>query len=466
MPDGRMDNESGFALAVVMSAIALVTVIAFGGFFIAQSTLEDSMRVSRENSAYQAASSALEAEMAVFKRESLTSGQSASGYTFGTWVPTNGGRDRYVVVIRALGNDEYEMVATGASQTTTESVSVRFQSFNLWDMNISGAQNDSNGAFGGSASFNGSSVIKGKLYVAGDLDWSANGAIADGPVFVQGGQFTKSSAASQLGSSEDPIDLYLDTSIQGAGADNNNYGVTKGSAPTIQVPWPGDSGEFALYEANASYILTGDSTLSDIFKSDDGAVEITQTVVSGVDYGKTLMFNNVVDANGDGNITADEMNSGPIIYCSGHLTIGEDILRYMGKGVIVALGGITINGRMVPATYDLGDPRKFEPMDVGMVHEELPVMDNANVLGLVSGNGVTFDGQTSDDWLVAAIWSKGTFTATGTHARFRGSIIAENIVFTSTNIVMVTQPGLGDLIAGTMMPEMNNMNARGDWIRR
>lgn len=465
----HMGDDSGFAMAVVVGATALLTVIMLSAFFLASNTANEALRVSSENSAYQAASSALEQELSVFRKANLVSGTSPSGYRYGTWSPINN-RDMFNVTVQPLGNDEYEMIAVGRSSGSSETVKVRFQSFNLWDMNVSGAQNDSNGAFGGQASFNGSSVIKGKLYVAGDLDWSANGAIADGPVFVQGGTFNKGSAASSLGAPDDPIDLYIDAEIVGAGADNNNYGVQKGGAPSITVPWPKDE-DFATYAAAAQaygWYLGSDSTVGDALVS-TGNVQIIQTpdpMTGGYLPGRTLKFVN--DTDGDG-----INDTYPILFCNGNLTLTEDIVRYQGKGMIVSTGLMTVRSRLVPDTYDLARDASSEPLDVEVTHLRMPIMTTTNLLAVVSGAGVTYNDQTVGtmyggkeyDWLVGAIWSRGTFTANGTAAQFRGSIIAENIIFDSTNIVLCTQTGLAELLEGTLMPEMNNLNAKGDWRR-
>lgn len=464
-------DDSGFAIAVAMGAIALVTVIVMAGYVLADNTAREAIRVSHETSAYQAAASALDQELSVFRKSNLVSGMSPSGYHYGTWAPINN-TDAFNVTVRSLGNDEYEMVSVGRSRSTTETVKVRFQSFNLWDMNISGSQNDSNGAFGAQASFNGSSVIKGKLYIAGDLDWSANGAIADGPVFVQGGVFNKGSAASSLGSAEDSIDLYLDEDITGPGADNNNYGELKGGAPSITVPWP-TSEDYTSYASAAQasgWYIDGDASLGSALEaSANNNVQITQTPdpsTGGFLPGYTLKFVNDTDGDGVNDVY-------PILFVNGELTLTEDLLRYQGKGMVVCTGLMTVNGRLVPDTYDLDRMAASEPLDVETTHLRMPVMTSTNLIGLSSLTGVTYNDQTAGsdyggkayDWLIAAIWTRGTFTANGTAAQFRGSIIAENIIFDSTNIVLCTQTGLGELIEGTMLPELNNLNAQGDWRR-
>ena len=59
-------NDEGFVLFVVLGAIAVITAVAFGGFFLAQQSVADSRRVQTESKAFQVAASGLDRELATF----------------------------------------------------------------------------------------------------------------------------------------------------------------------------------------------------------------------------------------------------------------------------------------------------------------------------------------------------------------------------------------------------------------
>ncbi|TLM99029.1 MAG: hypothetical protein FDZ75_01040, partial [Actinobacteria bacterium] len=135
----RTLDDSGFALAIVMAAIALVTVVAIGGYALASSTLYDSTGNRSQNAAYQAASTGLETELPSFDPALL-----------GRYPLTRGlGEATYTVTVQALGGNVYRMISTGAGVTgRSEQVSVDFRNMSLWDMNISGSEGGSFGARG------------------------------------------------------------------------------------------------------------------------------------------------------------------------------------------------------------------------------------------------------------------------------------------------------------------------------
>jgi len=463
----RLTDEDGFALATVLGAIAVITVIALGGFFVAENTLGEATRVGEENRAYQAASSGLEFQLQDFDASRFDAGLgSKSGYAYGTWQTINAS-DEYQVTVTSLGSSEYEMVSVGRSQESSETVRVRFMSLNLWDMNISGGEGSPMGSGSG---FNGNGTIIGKVYCSGDFDWSGNGSIEGGPIFVRNGVFNKQSSGSNVGEASDPVATYFDNPP--TGQQNNMYVEEKGSAPKLAIEFPNNAllGQLAEVADNdaAANLLGTDGSGTDGYVRHAGSVSNPKynvfngnLILGGTNFGKP---GRVIRTAG----TIDEANSGDVLavsgntlyvngvtYIDGSLTISPSITKYMGSGVLVARDGVTLNGRLVPAGFDSGS---FEMHD----GTPMPLTTSDDCLGIVTMGDVT---QNSADWVCCAIFAGGGFTATPTGARFRGSIIANGIDFNQPNVWLVTQPGLYENLPEAM-PDLTALQARSDWIRQ
>lgn len=475
-----ISKDDGFALATVLAAIALITVIALGGYVIAENTLVEAQRVGTENRAYQAASSALEQELSVFTREDLLLGQSKSGYAYGTQQSING-TDWFVVTVNdsnddaSLGPDEFEMIALGGSESATETVRVRFQNFNLWDMNISGSENSN---MGSGAGFNGNGTIIGKVYSNGDFEWSGSGQLDIGPVFVRNGTFIKQSSGSSVGEATDPIATYFDNPPTGPGVDSNFYAEQKGSAPKLQIPFPtaDDMDNWRTWAINDSAANKMGNAGAWDPTYNPGGVPRHPSAASDANYN---VFNGDVTIGGSnfgklggvaklGDGSIDEAASGDILavsgstlyingltYVDGTLTIDNSIQQYIGKGLLVAKNGVVINGRLVPAAFNSGSWEVYEGTP-------MPLITTNDCIGFATLGNVT---QNSADWVAGAVFATGTYSATASQAKFRGSIIANGIDFQQPNCWLVTQTGMSaNLPPG--MPDLPNMNARSDWIRR
>lgn len=464
----RFKNDDGYALPTVLGAIALMTVIALGGYFVAENTLVDAKRVSGENRAYQAASSALEQEMAVFEKTLLSSGQSKSGYAYGTKQSINGS-DWFTVDVLdstdnpAFGPDEFEMVAVGGSANTTECVRVRFMSFNLWEMNVA-AGDDS--AVGSGAGLNGNGRIIGKVYCNGNFEWTGSAILEEGPIFVKNGVFDKQSTASQVGDPSQPVDAYLDNPP--VGQTSNMYVEQKGSAPTVTIKFPTTAD---LAERRAEAIrdslrnkLGNGTAAPGVARHPDSRSDAEYNVfegnltLGGLTFGKpgTAPMTGSIDETSSGDVLAVNGNTlyvNGVTYIDGALTISSDIYYYAGRGTLVARDGITINGRLVPVDYDTN----FEPHD----GEKMPLLSNSNCLGLYTPGDVT---QNVNGWVTAAVFAGGKFTATGAHSKFRGSIIANGMDFLLPGQWLVTHPKMAEY-KPPGMPDLDNLNARQDWFR-
>lgn len=471
----HMKDDDGFALAAVMGAIALITAVAVAGFFLAENTLLESTRVSNENRAYQAASSALERELSVFDAQSFIAGlPSKSGYVYGQNEGINGA-DSFVLTVKPVGPDEYEMRSVGRSQNTTETCAVRFQAINLWDMNISGDEQ-----MGAGAGFNGNGTIIGKVFCSGDFEWTGSAGIEGGPVFVTNGQFIKSSVGSYVGTVSDPVYGYFDQEPVVKAGDTNFYVEQRGSAPKLNIPWPTSEDMANWRKAAENYalrnlpdtlmpthsragtpytILTGDATFGiEIFGKPGGISRLEDGSIDEAASGDVYAV--APSSNGNGKT----LHINGVVYCPGTITIHKDIKYFSGRGVLVAEGGFIVDGRLVPVRYDFlpTDPPNSEMYTTADGKtEKLPISTEQDCIGLVSLGNVSITG---GQWVACAVFTSGEFRAEGTAGKFRGSIIAKSIQWSLPNGWMVTQPGLASKLPPEM-PPLNNINAAGDWRR-
>jgi hypothetical protein len=464
-----------------MGAIAVISAIALGGFFMSQNALGESTRVGNENRAYQAASSGLEREMAVFTPFLWETGTSASGYTYGTTQTINNS-DWIVVTVRSgdtdpsLGEGEYEMVSVGGSQSASETVSVRFQSFNLWDMNISG---DEASAMGTGAGLNGNGTIIGKVYCNGDFEWTGNGSLEGGPVFVRSGVFDKQSSGSNVGFTDDRVNVYFDNPP--IGQESGYYADLKGTAPKLVIPWPTQSDMDAwksMAIADSAANLLGDGSGTDGTTRHPSSVSDSQynvfngdvTLSASAPFGKTgpqVTSSGAIVEAASGDVIAvgsdGTLHLNGLTYIDGALTIDSSVARYSGKGLVVAKQGVTIEGGLVPAAYNpsAGD----EVSGAYTLHDrtgtKMPKTTVTDCLGIASLGDVV---QSGTDWVCAAFFTEGSYSATASGAKFRGSIIAQGIDFGLPNSWLASQTGMSENLPEGL-PPLNNLNAMSDWER-
>lgn len=420
-----VDDDSGFALAAVMAAIALITAIAIGGFYIAQSTLGESDRVQHENRAYQAAASGLDRELSQFDIAKFNQGQ------YPTPLRTiNGGDTYYVNVTRPPASTSYTMWAYGESNGITETVKVQFEYFDLWDMNVSGGANSWVGSRNG---FNGNAIVIGSMYVNGDLDWTASSALYGGPLMVANGtaDFTGS------GDVGPNVDIYLDNPAAGPNASDviavNN--LKESGAPEFELPTL-DAEMMADFEANAGTVINGDLTIGGASFGDPATDAFWYD-----DATNTLHCDEIVYIKGMVSTTE------PMTYT------GRGILCAEGKSVSGVLTGFEIGGRFVPSG----------PWET-LYGYTLPKCNTNATIGLISPGAIRQDA----DWMSCAIYINGPYTTQGGGVKdsFRGSIIADNIDFTDTNCILSTQVGLGAMLRDEMRRLGSGLFAQGDWVRQ
>lgn len=460
-------GDEGFALPAVLGAIALMTALAVGGFALAQQSLNDSVRLSFENRAYQAASTGLERELSTFSEAKFQSSY------YPTPLRNVNGSDTYFVAVNKLSDGFFEMVSLGQSDQTTESVRVRFQHFDLWDMNIAGAENSQ---VGSGAGFNGNGTIIGKVYCNGNLEWSGNGSLMSGPVFVRNGVFNKQSSGSNVGVVTAPVDMYLDNPA--VGQTTNMYTTYRGNAPRIELPWL-TSTDMSTYLSQAKAESVPDPLIDQrpLWPRAPGAnAQYYKWITTNLDIG---VGSTPPSFGGDPSVAPVQgtPGSGPddfaydnttgalrvdgIVYVDGLVTIGPNVKMYYGKGTIVARDGIVIDGHLMPAPAFYNDPNYWDGTPWGT--NSYPRVGPDYCLGLITPGSVTLN---STGWgFVGAVFSNGPFKATATGASVRGSLICAGIDFSQPNSLLVTQPGLRAYLPSSM-PALDGITARGEWLRK
>lgn len=428
-------SDEGFALVFTMGAVALITAVAVGGYMLANQTLHDSNVSMDVNRAYQLASTGLEQELSFFTKDRLSQ--------YPKTVSMDGGT--YVASVNDLGGGVYELAVRGTVGTQEETVLTRFQYLNLWDMNISGGAQSSIGVRNG---FNGNSTIIGSLYVNGNMDWGSNGRMWGGPVFVKDGTWN-ASGNGQVGSSTDRVDAYGPVP-----SDNDRYFTDlKGTAPDLEIPRLTDENMAAYLQGARDYAVANPRT-----------TPLTGTQPANQDPTYYTVFNGNTTFNSDfGDITNDAiavragvvyLKKDAIIYVDGTATFGSSIVGYRGSGTIVAKNGFVTEGSLVPQNG----------LTETLYGNTVPKMDETNCLGLLSQGDFNANGK--GDTVCAAVFLNGNYIVPSSgHSDFRGSMITNSIQIDTTNCLLATQPGLGDLLPAGM-PQLAGFVARGDWVRR
>ncbi len=451
-------HDDGFAMVFVMGAIAVVTAIAFGGYALASQSLHSSVRNTSEHRAYQAASTGLDQELSWFRPEDLSRYPTAPQQ-----LGTEG--DTYVARVEEKGGGIYELQCSGRSGTASETVVVRFKYMNLWDMNVSGGEGSGVGTKSG---FNGSSWVWGSLYVNGNVDWTSNGRLYEGPIFLKNGTWN-ASGNGQVGTTLRRVDAYGPVPTGG-----NYFTTLRGSAPDLEIPKISDknmadwlvmakhtakSPRVGTRHANAHAVdytvWTGASTIGNV---DFGNINVDPIAYRRVSANQGVVYLNQVDTNGDGDKDTD-----PVIVCDNIITFNANVTHYKGRGIIVAKNGFVIDGGLIPLS---GLTEQIGP---ATDQKTVPVMTGQDCLGLLSQgdiNATTKTGKFPASGICAAVFVNGRFIVpTSGNLDFRGSLICDSLEVRTTNAILATQPGLYKSLPKGM-PELSGFTARGDWVRR
>lgn len=224
-------GDEGVALVTVVGVMVLVTLLSVGAFTLAQQSLFDAKRAEAESRAFRVAAAGLDYALAEFENPNTAvlneplSISTVEGTATVTTTKTDGDAG------------EYEVVSTGRGiDGSIEQVTQKFYFFNLWEMNFAGTGSQS--LMSGSSGMNGSSNIYGPFYVRGNLSLDANFTVRDGPLFVNDGKLTVTSATTEIGTLEKKVRIYCngDVDLTKGKPALMNYDGPFLSVPNIELP--------------------------------------------------------------------------------------------------------------------------------------------------------------------------------------------------------------------------------------
>ncbi|MDH4139507.1 MAG: hypothetical protein OEV43_02945 [Coriobacteriia bacterium] len=464
-------RDDGFAMVAVMGIIALITVIAIAGFFLANQVLSESQRVEDESKAFQVAQSGLDRELATFNPSAIVGGSYSKQGSTPDGV--------YTVEARQLGGFEYMMTSTGVAEGRTESVTQRFYYIDLWNMNIGAGEQ---AALGGGRGWNGNASITGPLYIRGTLDWAANGAYEAGPLFIRDGDLNVTGSG-ELGKVS-PIDLFLTGSIVGK-TTQVYYKSLSSSVPDITLPWVDD------YYMDEMLRRAVDESVDNIMGSparstvaNDECSGADPTTYAGVraagasDYYKSIGDGTGRAALGAGvnDLSIDmssfgrwddglgtwypagsglhddfayDVGTGTLyvegtVFIDGNLEIGPLVRQYVGNGTLVVNGNVFVAGRLQPVS-------------------------GQDALGVVGPGDVTIGkGIHGHEWpafMQGAIFANGTIGLYHTGTDYVGSILGGTIYGDKPEISLTTDPTLPGRLPESLPGAGGGIVFPGTWTR-
>lgn len=364
------ETEGGFALLAVMGAIALMTAVAVGGYYLAMQSVADTDRNSKENSAFQVASSGMDRELASFYPASKT-------YPYTGAI--QGGT--YVVNVIPRGNFTYTISCTGTARGAAENVSMKFFYIpTLWEIQMEVANNPDQ-PFGSAAAWNGGATIIGPYYINGDMSANSNLVFQGGPLFVNG-NFTPAGGtifapapytvyyagvADDLASTDEVqgcpdlslpwVDTgYLDAAMERA--------KTESADRVMGPPSSVANTEVATLGNAATYTGTKAAGASTYYKviAPGGANPTHAALDAGVTnltIGGTGSWGKLPAVPGGSprdDFAYDDVNN--ILYVDGTVFVDGDVtidegMTYVGNGTLIANGDIVVNGYFVPRSSQL-----------------------------------------------------------------------------------------------------------------
>lgn len=484
-----MRRDDGFAMAAVMGAIALITVLTFGGFYLAQTSLHSSQRVAGESRAFQVAESGLDRELAIF-----------SPVNVGTeYYPKYGSTPdgQYTITVDELNSGsimgEYLMTSRGVSQNASESVSMRFFYLDLWKMNISAGDPTT---LGGGRGWQGQAEIHGPMYVRGSFEWWAAANYEEGPLLIRDGNLIMGGNG-KIGY-EKPIDLYV-TGTYPTNELNKRLFVNRIShtVPDVDLPWIDDEYMDKMYEkaiaesidnnmgSESRAIATtetigGDpatyaTALAPALNPRPSAVSLAEHAADSRHYkyigdrsGRAALGEGVhhlvID---DTSFGAWEGNGYPptsglhddfaydkdtgtlyvegTVFIDGDLTLGGKVRRYKGNGTLVVNGDVSILTELGPEQGSLSPEQ---------------------AIGICAPGNIYIGASNCAAYYHGAIFCNGTAGLYGTHTRYRGSMLAGNIYGDKPNISLHIDPDLPSALPESMPAAGGGMVFSGQWTRR
>ena len=396
-------HDDGFALATVLMASLLLTVLAIAAYTVSQQSIVDSTRVRSDSTAFQAASSGLDRAVSSFTTASVP----------GTWTQTIGGGTYTVTVTKSGGNafvDQYLFTSVGTvnGRTSTVRQQLNYSTLDLWGVEVSGDPKDQKGAFGSGNQFNAKeALLEGPFYVAGDVSINSNVTIRGGPWFVTGSSPDGTTVEFKGGTMTDSTQtLYTNLQTAAARAGTGWMGSASYPCPDVTLPYLDPAfitGAYAKAVTESSDNILGNTgspntevsttgspstysgtkfpgSSSPCYKIVSPSSVIAAPAMWDLTSGRT---NYTLGSSSFGRTTDDFALVGGVLYVrgtvfiDGNLTINSGVTSYQGFGTLVVNGDVTLTGNTLQPTG--ADPNSHVALTL------------ANHLGLVASGDITTD---------------------------------------------------------------------------
>ena len=513
--ESSIGSDHGFALPLVIGALAVNTVVAMAAYVLSTQVNKESTVVQSESMAFQAANAGIDRAIAILSHN----GYKPSDWTSPLQVTQTelGSGSATVRVAPYAGGYQFQITSDGSgTDGTKERIVVEFFYLNLYSFNISANGNPTSGA-----ALRGNSSIYGPFYGRGTMDLSrANVSVEKGPLLVKNGGITLG-GSSCIGSDALRMLVYCDGAINGTNSRNWYVSKLMRSTPLITLPTvdakylrtmfdkskaesvdnrmgltPATNVEktegYSGIEQYTNWTIGSFSgTCATVHSSPAFTSAYYKTVASGVapssvGEGPTSV---VIDASTQsfGKFTydpANPTNTGPgyhtyddfaydastgtlyvngTVFIDGDLTIARDVV-YKGNGVIVCNGDISVMG--------------FRPQQALVADANGTPNQNFRedeIVGLVSPTHITLTGNYGNDLkqyndppdVAAALFCAQTVSLPN-NINFAGSVICALIEapLTGTNPHIRTAPNLPDVISESMPGRGLYLSTVAAWARQ
>lgn len=491
-------EDRGYAMVVVMGLIALLTVVAFGGFALAQQSLTNSAVVKRESLAFQAANAGLDGGVADI---AATGGYDSSHFpkTF-TKADVGSGSATVTVTPTAGVTGEYTVTSVGTGPDgATETVRVRIYLLDLYGMNIAFGVGFNQGQ-GAAGKFNGNASIYGPFYTMDNLKQGENlgnsnaGGLGWGPVFIQNGTLDVKSG--YLDGKVQPRDsvrtIYVDPEHPDPKVVNPALTRVVRSVPTLHMPqvdtaYLESRRDAAMVESSDN--IQGDNVVWTAPNTEVGTIGNPNTYTGARCPGASDHYKIIDDdetTNGSfgtltlgatsfGNPTDDfAYNAGTntltvwgTVFIDGGLRTSEAV-TYYGNGTLVCNGEVRLNGDFVPyggLQEGVGGPANGLPNQqflpnriVGIATPETIHLDNSS-----GGNAQNPDGAPTH----AGAFFANEAIEFNAKVLLCGSLIAGGIEVTgNNNMDLRTSQNLGANVPRSMPGYGLLFQSIGGWSRK
>lgn len=486
-------SDAGYAMVVVMGIIAVLTVIAFGGFAMSQQALHEAGVNRQESQAFQAANGALDAAIANVRIN--RGGVGSSGFTM-NFTAAQLGSGSASVTAQPVSAHEILLTSVGrGTDGSTETIRVR-----LWAMDIYGMNMATSAGFNSSAaagSFNGNASVYGPFYTHGDLRQGDNlgnsmsGGFNWGPIFTyQGTVDVKEGYLGQVNF------LYYDPIHGGDPRGVSNVSNLIPSVPRINLPRVDEaylneryreaegqstdnrrgSGVDSNTEWNSgTHTYTGalaPGARADAYKVIDNNSSMDRSRTTPYVIGDAVAFG---DPSHDfaWNPTDRILTVWGTVFVDGPLEFRGGAIRYVGNGIIVANGDVTfVQTDFIPARelLEAMPPSHVLPQTMLANQKfrdgEVVGIATPGNIGLSRSSGGNYTGPDSQPTHAGAFFA-GNRIWIDSRVTIVGSVISEGIeVRGNNNMDLRTSPNLGEVVSDDMPGSGMVIVSMGGWTRQ